>query len=76
MNGAGAPTVPTMATDDPPMDPGDRPWPRRSPVFDDERQYREHYSETTVRGVTVGTIADRFNDDAWIRSTLVVDNEP
>lgn len=44
--------------------------------FDDERRYRERYSEKTVRGVTVATIVDRDNEDAWIRSTLAVDNEP
>ncbi|MFB6353280.1 MAG: hypothetical protein ABEJ92_04270 [Halobacteriales archaeon] len=51
-------------------DPGRRPAPLG------EHQGRERYTERTVRGVTVGTIEDRYNDDAWIRSTLVVPNEP
>lgn len=49
--------------------------PRRRPAFGDH-QGREQYTEKTVRGITVGTIQDRYNEDAWIRSTLVVDNEP
>lgn len=48
---------------------------RRSAAFSDH-QGRERYSETTVRGVTVATIEDRYNDDAWIRSTLFVPNDP
>lgn len=48
---------------------------RRRPAFGDHVG-RERYSEKTVRGVTVATIEDRYNEDAWIRSTLVVRNEP
>jgi hypothetical protein len=48
---------------------------RRTRPFADH-QDRERYSEKTVRGITVGTIQDRYNEDAWIRSTLVVPNEP
>ncbi len=49
--------------------------PRRRPAFGDH-QGRERYTEKTVRGITVGTIQDRYNEHAWIRSTLVVENEP
>ncbi len=60
-----------MPSDDP--NPGRQP--RRRPAFGDH-QGRERYSEKTVRGITVGTIQDRYNEHAWIRSTLVVENEP
>jgi predicted adenine nucleotide alpha hydrolase (AANH) superfamily ATPase len=60
-----------MPRDDP---NADRPPRRRSPFG--EYQGREEYTEKTVRGVTVGLIQDRYNDHAWIRSTLVVENEP
>jgi len=48
---------------------------RRPPAFGDHH-VRERYTERTVRGITVATIQDRYNDDAWIRSTLVVPNDP
>lgn len=48
---------------------------RRRPGLSDHQE-RERYSEKTVRGITVATIQDRYNEDAWIRSTLVVENEP
>lgn len=60
-----------MPRDDPDTDRQPR---RRSPFG--ESQGREEYTEKTVRGVTVGLIKDRYNDHAWIRSTLVVPNEP
>ncbi|MDZ7701477.1 MAG: hypothetical protein U5J98_05085 [Halobacteriales archaeon] len=49
--------------------------PRRRPPLG-EHEGREQYTEKTVRGITVGTIQDRYNEHAWIRSTLVVENEP
>ena len=49
--------------------------PRRRPAFG-EHQGRERYTEKTVRGITVGTIQDRYNEHAWIRTTLVDENEP
>lgn len=52
----------------------DRQPRRRRPFGVDEGRLRYH--EKTVRGITVGTIQDRYNDHAWIRSTLVVENEP
>lgn len=61
-----------MSHDD--LDPNRRPG-RRSTTFG-EHVAREQYSEKTVRGVTVATIEDRYDEDAWIRSTLVVRNEP
>lgn len=56
--------------------PSDDPNPDRRPVPFGEPRGRERYFEKTVRGVTVATIQDRYNDDAWVRSTLVVPNEP
>ena len=49
--------------------------PRRRPAFG-FNEGRERYTEKTVRGINVGTIQDRYNEHAWIRSTLVVANEP
>ena len=57
-----------MSTDDP--NPDRRPVPFGEPLG------RERYFEKTVRGVTVATLQDRYDDDAWVRSTLVVDVEP
>lgn len=39
------------------------PWP--------PERIRDQYEESTIDGITIGTISDPENDDAWIESSFV-----